>query len=117
METNVALDHLGHESVHGAPASRNVMQYLGAFGISFERPFDRLNLASNPPYAIEQLLFLFGGVSHKNLNQVFTSIPRRVYFDQGPTEELVRITQNWRRLYRQLGVLTNGYSGFSQHMQ
>jgi hypothetical protein len=44
------------------------MQHLGAFRLLVDRSFDGLNLASDSPHAIEQFLFLFGRVSHKNLD-------------------------------------------------
>lgn len=59
------------------------MQDLGAFGFLIECPFDGLHLASDSSYAIEQFLFFFCRVSHKKPDQVLTSIPRRVYADQG----------------------------------
>ena len=45
MKANVSLDDLGHESVHSASACGNVMQYLRAFGLFVQRPFDCLYLA------------------------------------------------------------------------
>ena len=59
MKTNVPIDHLSHECVHSASASRNVMQYLGTLGLLVERPFDGIHLASDTAYAVEQFLFLF----------------------------------------------------------
>jgi hypothetical protein len=67
MKANVTLDHLGHQSIHSASASGNVVQYLGAFRLIVQRPFNCLYLASNSSDAIEQLLFFLGSVSHKKL--------------------------------------------------
>jgi hypothetical protein len=53
VKADVSLDHLGHQGVHGTPASGNVMQHLGAFGLLVECPFDGLNLPSDSSYAIK----------------------------------------------------------------
>jgi len=66
VKADVPLDHLGHQSVHGASASGNVMQNIGTLSFLLERSCDRLYLASDSPNSIEQLLFLFNRVSHKN---------------------------------------------------
>jgi hypothetical protein len=52
VKADVSLDHLGHQSVHGAAASGNVMQHLGAFGLLVERPFDGLDLPPDSSYAV-----------------------------------------------------------------
>ena len=83
VKANVPLDHLSHQSVHRTSASGNVMQHLGALGFLVDGSFDGLNLASDSSYAIEQFLFLFCRVSHKKPTRALTSIPRRVYPDQG----------------------------------
>jgi hypothetical protein len=49
MESDMALNHFGHQRVHGAPAGRNVMQYVGTFRLLIERFLDRRHLAHDPP--------------------------------------------------------------------
>src|SRR5579863_3375246 len=53
VKADVSLDHLGHKGVHSTPASGDVMQHLGAFGLLVECLFDGLNLPSDSSYAIE----------------------------------------------------------------
>jgi len=43
------------------------MQNIGTLSFLLERSCDRLYLASDSPNSIEQLLFLFDRVSHKNV--------------------------------------------------
>ena len=40
VKTDVSLDDLGHQSTHGAAASGDVMQHIGALRLLAERPFD-----------------------------------------------------------------------------
>jgi hypothetical protein len=56
---DVPFNHLGLESIHSAPVSGNVMEHIGTFGLLVERPVDRVHLASDAPYAIQQLFLLF----------------------------------------------------------
>ena len=67
MKVDMPLDYLGHESIHGAPAGRNVVQHIRTLRLLVKRPFDRVHLASNSSYAIEQFFLLFGCMSHKNI--------------------------------------------------
>jgi len=63
----VSLDHFGHESIHSAPASGDVVQHVRTLGLLVKGPFDRVYLASDSSHAIEQFLFLFCRVSHKKV--------------------------------------------------
>ena len=53
MKPNVAFDHLGHQGIHRAPAGRDVVKYLGTFGLLIESAFNRFHLPANPPDAIQ----------------------------------------------------------------
>ena len=67
MKVDVPFYHLGHESIHSASASGNVVQHVRTLSLLIKRPFDRIHLTSNSSYAIEQFLFLFCRVSHKKI--------------------------------------------------
>ena len=67
MKVDVSFDHLGHKSIHGASAGGNVMQHIRALSLLVKRPLDRVYLASDSSYAIEQFLFFFRRVSHKKV--------------------------------------------------
>lgn len=64
MKANMSLDYFGHERVHRAAASRNIVQHHGTFRFLVERPLNGLNLAPDSPDTIEQLLFFFSCMSH-----------------------------------------------------
>jgi hypothetical protein len=64
---DVPFYHLGHESIHSASASRDVMQHIRTLSLLVKRPLDRVYLASDSSYAIEQFLFRFCRVSHKKV--------------------------------------------------
>jgi hypothetical protein len=53
MKPDVSLNHLSHESVHGAPASRNIMQHVGTLGLLVQRPFNSFHLTPDSSYPIE----------------------------------------------------------------
>jgi hypothetical protein len=65
MKADVSLDDLSHESVHGASASGDVMQHIGTFGLLIERPLDRVHLAPDSSYSIQQFFLFFLRVRHK----------------------------------------------------
>lgn len=41
----MTLDHLGHQGVHRAAASRDIMQHVGTFGVLVQGSSNRLHLA------------------------------------------------------------------------
>jgi len=61
------LDHFRHKGIHGTSAGGNIVQDVRAFGFLVQGSFNGVNLASNSPNTIQQLLLLFYCVSHKNL--------------------------------------------------
>ena len=64
VASHVVLDHLGHEPGHGTTHARDQMQDLLAAGFAFERSFDRVDLASHPADARQQLVLLTDGMGH-----------------------------------------------------
>src|SRR6185437_3232642 len=64
VETDVAINHLGHERIHGAAAGGDVVQHFRAFIIAVQRLFNRSHLALDAVDAVEEALLLVFGVGH-----------------------------------------------------
>jgi len=100
---NVALDHFGHERIHGPTARRDVVQYVGAFRLLVQRLLNRRHLSHDPADAIQQLLLLFKSVGHKRVftskndcRKDFTNIPRLVYSVYGAVSLIPKISREKR---------------------
>jgi hypothetical protein len=61
--------HFPHKAVDRAPGGREEVQYVGAAYFPFQGAFDRLDLPSNPPHAVEKLGFLSGRIGHGKLQR------------------------------------------------
>src|SRR5580658_3515897 len=61
----VILEDFRQQTVDGAPRGREQVHDVRAVGVALERALDGLHLAANPPDAVQQLLFVAHGVSHR----------------------------------------------------
>jgi hypothetical protein len=61
---NMVLDHFGDKTVEGASARRRLLEYIRAFPIGVDCPFDRLNLTAQPLDPIQQLGFFLCDMTH-----------------------------------------------------
>ena len=59
MEPNMTLDHFGHQRIHGTPASRDVVKYLGALPFLIQCLLDGGDLAHDSSDAVQESLLLF----------------------------------------------------------
>jgi hypothetical protein len=59
VEPNMTLDHFGHQRIHGAPASRDIVKHLGALPFLIQCLFDGPDLAHDSPDPVQQPLLLF----------------------------------------------------------
>lgn len=53
----MAVDYFSHESIDGASAGSDIVQYLRTLALLVERLIDRGDLASDPPDSVQQLFF------------------------------------------------------------
>ena len=67
MKADVTFQYLRHQSIHGSPASRNCMEDFRTLGPSFQAAFDRLDLSTNPPNSVQELLFVSKYMGHRFL--------------------------------------------------
>ncbi len=64
MVAHMFLDHLAHQSRHGAARGGNQMHDLFAPRLAVKRPLDRLDLPANAADARQKLLFFMDRVGH-----------------------------------------------------
>jgi hypothetical protein len=62
VESDVALNDLGHQPVYGAPASGDRVQNVRAFGAFLKRSFDRFNLPLDVANPIQELILIANDV-------------------------------------------------------
>ena len=68
MRPHVILDHLGHQTGHGAARAGDQMHDLFAAGLAVERALDGLDLAPDAAHARQQLVFFADGMGHADLH-------------------------------------------------
>ena len=61
---NVALDHLSHQTIHGAARGGDDAQHIAAFGLAVERPRQRLDLSTNAGHSMRQFFLLADRMRH-----------------------------------------------------
>jgi hypothetical protein len=59
VETNMAFDQLGHQSVQRSPARGDKLQNVLAFTLSLKRTLDGLGLAFDAPGTSQHFRFVF----------------------------------------------------------
>ena len=70
MLPDMAFDHLGDEPVKGTAASGRLLQHRGAAGFLLKRTFNGVELATNAPDPVQQLLLVLEGVCHFLLDPI-----------------------------------------------
>ena len=53
VKADVPLDYPSHKSIHSSPAGGNVVEYVRAFGVLIQGPFDGLHLPDDASNTIE----------------------------------------------------------------
>ena len=64
MQTDVAFDQFGHQSIESAATCRYQLEDLGAFVLATESALNGFNLPSNSPHADEKFLSVSSRMSH-----------------------------------------------------
>ncbi len=64
VRADVLLEHLGHESVHGAAGGSDELQHPSAAIFRFERALDGFDLPPNAADASQQLFFVADCMAH-----------------------------------------------------
>ena len=59
VKADVPFNHLGHQRIHRAPASGNIVKHIGAFGFLFQCAIDGLHLTSDATDSIQQFFLFF----------------------------------------------------------
>ena len=70
VEPDMTLDHFRHQRVHGATAGRDIVKNLGALSFLLEGFLNCPDLTLDSPDTVQQPLFLFEGVCHKDLLKI-----------------------------------------------
>jgi hypothetical protein len=64
VRPDVVLEHDSQQAVHRAAATGDLLQYVDAPTLVFERSLDRSDLTLDTADSVEQLLFLANGMTH-----------------------------------------------------
>jgi hypothetical protein len=64
VKSHLTFDHFGHQPVEGAAASRQLLEYVCAFGLLAESALQGIDLAADFANAEEEFVTVFFGVRH-----------------------------------------------------
>ncbi len=74
----MAFEDLGHEAVKGAAGRRDKLEYFPTIPFFLQRLFHSIDLPSNPPHPVDELLLVSDSVRHQKIKYTPGGYPQSI---------------------------------------